>query len=204
MSEVKNRLSNEFVDKELLISIAVHRCLVAKTKVIISEWGSVGGLFQKDDNEYLIFKPEITEADIINCKASKDTTTLLKKSLHINPVSLNAMYPTSKYGRRFLSNEGVVYEATIRYYLAKEVVENNLHQLHDLDFHMSLSVEFGMPDLYFKNGTVKNKDCSNHIKPVEDAVAKFFGYNDSLNFEVYSRKYYSPEPHIKISLYKFL
>lgn len=204
MLEIKNRLSNEFTDKELLISITVYRCLVAKTKIILSEWANISCLFQKDGNEFLIFRPEITELDILNCKASKETTTLLKKSLSISPISVNSMYPTSKYGRRFLSNEGVVYEATIRYCLAKEVVEKDLHQLHDLDFHMSLCVEFGMPDLYYKNGAVKNKDCSNHIKPVEDAVAKFFGYNDSLNFEVYTKKYYSPTSHIKISLYKLL
>lgn len=134
---------------------------------------------------------------------NKDLIVFLKIE-NLPPLSLNSIYPTSRSGHRFLSDEGRVFKDTIMTALANYVIENKFEDYQGFKFHCSLEICFGFSELYFKNGGIKRNDVSNYIKPIEDAIAEFFGYDDAYNFEVIARKYYSEVPRIDIKLYKLL
>lgn len=121
----------------------------------------------------------------------------------IKPISLNHMYPTNfKTGRRYISPEGETYKQHIAILLASDINKRRLNHLFDIKDPLALYIDFLGADLFYKNGKLKKQDVSNFIKPVEDAISKFFNFDDSQNFEVHVRKISSSSFKIKIALFK--
>lgn len=118
-------------------------------------------------------------------------------------MSLNAIYPSNKQGRRFLSNQGKEYKKAIA--LATRSARIKQDFLPDAKFY-KLTLMFGFTDFYTKDGRVSKKrpDCSNAIKQIEDSVCETIGINDNLVVKCESSILCSnvPEDFISITLTK--
>lgn len=104
------------------------------------------------------------------------------------PPSINSLYSTGRGGKRFMTKEGKVFKRLV------SLLARNASAGRSLDpycFYV-LRVTFFMP-IRFKNGTVRKWDVTNHLKALEDALAKVLELDDSHFVQVSAGK--SPIRH---------
>jgi len=122
--------------------------------------------------------------------------------VNLSAMSYNNAYPTNKFGRRYLRQEGKDFHEIIKLMLAKYMVKEKI-KLPDLEVikFYSLNLIFGLKDFYLKDGKrAKRKDASNFIKLCEDAVSDFLGIDDKYNVFVSSTKIPSEKEFVAIKL----
>jgi len=123
----------------------------------------------------------------------------------VKPISLNNLYPTSKSGHRYMSDDGLMFKTTLSWHIVKDLLDKKLRaeDFSKLSNPLILKILLGFPDMFYKNGNLRKRDTSNHIKPIEDVLAEVFGYNDTLHFESSARKVCSDFYFISLDLYEF-
>ena len=113
----------------------------------------------------------------------------------LEPISYNAMYATVRHRKRgqhmYMTDEARNYEEALQLALAKYYVEEKNCEFPVLNpgEFLKLTIEYGI-ELFKDKDRLKPKmrDCTNFTKPVEDAIVKFVGIDDSYNFETVFRK----------------
>lgn len=113
--------------------------------------------------------------------------------IYAPPLSLNMMYPTAKHGRRVLSTEGRNFKKLIKDMLFVQDLdrgkpEYNYYQISIIILYPELSESRKLPAMFFKNGRIRPNDCSNMIKPIEDALFEYLGPDDSNDISVHCTK----------------
>ena len=124
-------------------------------------------------------------------------TEIFNIVIELDPLSYNSEYIT-KFRRgaggrpsqwTYLNPVFAEYKKKIQEQLATHLVKNKI-QLPEIvgsGQYLWLNLEYFI-DVFFKNSNPKNKDNSNFIKPIEDAIKDTVGIDDSYNFYVTSLK----------------
>lgn len=127
---------------------------------------------------------------------------LMRLEIELNPLSYNDMY-VSRFSKGKKGENGSPDKKSKQWMYAKDETKDYKYTIQEkvveyfynkgglpkLEPESTLTLQyiFGV-DAFFKNGNPRKKDCSNFIKPIEDAVAAAIGIDDAYNFSSVQQK----------------
>ena len=112
----------------------------------------------------------------------------MRIKLLIKPISVNHAYPSSRYGRRFLSAEGKLYKALIAEAALKECSQKLIGPI-------KIKYVFIFKDR-------RRRDVDDYVKLAQDSLTGIWFEDDCQIVELIARKEYSSEEYsIEIETY---
>ena len=114
----------------------------------------------------------------------------MKIKVKTKPLSLNHAYPTNRYGRRYLTNEGKAYKAEIGF-IAKTQCAGPLTE------NIGIKFIFGFADR-------RRRDIDDYIKLAQDSLTDIWYKDDRQIVELSAKKVYSEDYFVEIEMYKLV
>jgi len=105
-------------------------------------------------------------------------------TLDRSPLSMNSAYPSSKSGRRFLSQDGKEYKKQIELAIGNKRLDVKSNQ------YVTAEVHCYFKDVFNKDGSIKKRkhDLDNHLKLLFDSASSCLGFDDSLIMSIEAHK----------------